>query len=267
MSLVMWFECSCKMNLADSLNEKERLAYIFEDNQSTYVVNRFGWLDITLLSDIRSMIDGGMAFIDEKDKIKPVKPTLNGSHGAGNVATSILVCTGLELAAALYTGETRYNRGWKYDAPNNVKRFINDFFPNKSNSKEISFLLWDGIRNGINHLFIPKLMNFPSGKIGFKFVVDIDVDNASYADKHDDGILITLNSIEFFRVLEQAIQNYKSRLEKEELLQRQFIEAWESIENGQDKFNDRITPEGKYLADKVKKGRMNLFTSQSNVNC
>jgi hypothetical protein len=242
------------------LNEQERFGYIFKDGESEYVANRFGWLDTVLLSDIRSMIDGGEAFTKDKDRIKPA---LNGSHGAGNVAISILVCTGLELVSALYTGETRYNKGNDYDAPNNVKGFINEFFPD-SNSKEIAYLLWDGIRNGINHIFISKLTNFPDSKIGFKFVVDRDLDKYSYAATHEDGILITLNSIEFFRVLEQAIKKYKTEVRTNEDLQRHFIEAWESIEKGQDEFSkrfiERVQPEVKYLADIVKEGRMNLFT-------
>ena len=93
------------------MNEREeRLDYIFGDHdEDDYVTNRFGWLD-ALLSDIRSLIDGGQAFVKGE-----IKPTLGGSHGAGNLSIATLVCTGLELVSALYVRDT----GKKYNATDN----------------------------------------------------------------------------------------------------------------------------------------------------
>ena len=60
----------------------------------------------------------------------------------------ILVCAGLELASALYTGN-KFN-----NATNNVKKFVEEFFPD--DGKKIPGILWVGIRNGTNHVFIPN---------------------------------------------------------------------------------------------------------------
>ena len=54
-----------------------------------YITNRFGWLD-ALLSDIRTLIDGGQGFVKGG-----IKTYIEGSHGAGNLSIPILVCTGL----------------------------------------------------------------------------------------------------------------------------------------------------------------------------
>lgn len=88
-----------------------------------------------MLSDIRTLIDGGRCF--EKGELKPI---LEGAHGAGNVSIPVLMCTGLELASALYTDNRKSN------AIDNVRRFIKEFFP--ADGKEIPGILWDGIRNG-----------------------------------------------------------------------------------------------------------------------
>jgi hypothetical protein len=240
------------------MKKEERFDYIFGNHKNGYVVNRFDWLDTALLSDIRSLIDGGEAFVNGD-----IEPILEGSHGAGNISISILVCVGMELAAALYTGQTKYNTRLNYDAPKNVKKFINRFFPNNSHCKRIAFLLWDGVRNGINHIFIPKLIKFPPSKVGFEFVVNRYPDKLSYASKYEDGILITINSIEFHHTLTKAIDEYGSELKKQDLLQRRFIKAWQSIENGEDQFSKRISPELKYLFRKLKHTeKINLFVAE-----
>jgi hypothetical protein len=120
------------------MNKKERFDYIFGNHKDDYITNRFGWLD-ALLSDIRTLIDGGQAFV--KDEIKP---TLAGSHGAGNVSIPILVCTGLELLSALYVGKTRYMGPSGYNATENVRKFFNHFI--QGHAKRIPVL------NNINSL-------------------------------------------------------------------------------------------------------------------
>ena len=83
------------------MNKKERLDYIFDDHKGDYIPNRFGWLN-ALLSDIRTLIDGGQGFAKGE-----IKHTLEGSHGAGNVSIPTLVCTGLELASTLFLVKMR----------------------------------------------------------------------------------------------------------------------------------------------------------------
>jgi hypothetical protein len=44
---------------------------------------------------------------------------------------------------------------------------------------------------------------------------------------------VGINSIEFYKILEETMGKYKSALETREDLQIKFIQAWESIENGE----------------------------------
>src|SRR5687767_6049336 len=108
------------------MNKKARLEYISSEIR---------WLDTALLSDIRTLIKGGSTF-KKSDR-------LGREYGSGNISIPVLICTGLELAAALYTGRTQYNIGkitnyTKYDATQNVKKFVNDFF--KSHAKNIPLI-------------------------------------------------------------------------------------------------------------------------------
>src|SRR5919106_1819205 len=79
--------------------------------------------------------------------------------GGGNLSVPILICTGLELASALYVGDTSYiKKVPKYDATTNVEQFINEFFTGRA--RQMPLLIWDGVRNGIDHLFFPKPLQY-----------------------------------------------------------------------------------------------------------
>jgi hypothetical protein len=231
------------------MNEREeRLDYIFGDHEDDYITNRFGWLN-ALLSDTRILIDGGQGFVNGE-----IEPTLEGSHGAGNVSIPILVCAGLELASALYTGGTDK----KYNATNNVKKFIGEFFPN--DGKKIPGILWDGIRNGTNHAFIPNIIQISTNRVQFSFFVSHD--KPSYVTKSkDEDITIHINSIQFYDILKEAIDNYKSKLETDDNLQRNFIAGWESKQKPHIKTHDlSIRTEVGYLLKKLRHlDQSNLF--------
>ena len=72
------------------MTSTEKYNYIFENQNDYYVANRFGWFE-SLLSDIRTLIEGG-----KRLKNAP-SAELGGNFGAGNVSIAILVCIGLEL--------------------------------------------------------------------------------------------------------------------------------------------------------------------------
>lgn len=137
-----------------SMNEKDRKDYIFENQSDQPIVNRFGWLDHALLDDIKTFVN-----------------TLQSApqlvQGGGNLSIPILVCTGLELASSLYVGKTDYLNHSKYNATVNVEKFINDFFPGCA--REIPLLVWDGVRNGVDHLFVPKSIQYSQFTIQFTF--------------------------------------------------------------------------------------------------
>lgn len=88
-----------------------------------------------------------------------------------NGKTYIVLKEGEKLSIYKMKKLVIYYRGAKkYDATRNAKKFIVRYFPEKY--KEISSLLWDGIRNGLVHTFSPKLFTYKGSCIGFQFYVD-----------------------------------------------------------------------------------------------
>jgi hypothetical protein len=178
-----------------------------KQQQLNYVMTEVGWLD-ALLSDIRSLIKGGLRFKNTYSFL------LDGSCGAGNVSIPMLICTGLELASALYTGKTEYNMGKKndkpcYDATKNVREFIIQYFRNLV--KIIPHILWDAVRNGTHHLFVPKSMTYSNKRIQFMFYVD-RVGVKSHVTKSRNKVKININSTEFYRIFKKALEDYKGEI-------------------------------------------------------
>jgi hypothetical protein len=176
-----------------------------------------------LLSDIRTLIEGGQNY-----KLKD-SDNLDGTFGAGNVSIPILVCIGLELASALYTGKTEVKDHSSYHADENVKDFVENFFPEQG--IKIPLILWDGIRNGNNHLFMPNVIKVAGTLIKFTFITDMNPYKLSYVTRKNNTIGIYLNGIEFYRIFKKALEKYGTLLDKDDTLQNHFIEAWESIDN------------------------------------
>jgi hypothetical protein len=210
------------VNDPTNMSVTEKHNYIFENQQDYYVVNRFGWFN-SLLSDIRTLIEGGQNY-----KLKD-STNLKGTFGAGNVSIPILVCIGLELASALYTGKTAVKDRASYHADENVKDFVETFFP--EHGVKIPLILWDGIRNGNTHLFMPNVIMVDGTLIKFTFIADMNPYKLSYVTRQDNVIGIYLNGIEFYRIFKEALEKYGTRLDKDDTLQNHFIGAWESIDN------------------------------------
>lgn len=139
-----------------------------------------------------------------------------------------------------------------YNATDNVRRFIKDFFPEKY--RDIPFLLWDGIRNGLVHSFYPKSFSYQRGSqrsegyIRFQFYVE-DRTVASQFKKYKDTILICINVFELCRVLKKAIEDYLDRLRRDETLQGKFIRSWSSIAEHRDEADSNQSGEVKELLD------------------
>ena len=128
-----------------------------------------------------------------------------------------------------------------YNATDNVGRFIEYFFPKEY--KNIPFLLWDGVRNGLVHSFYPKSFSFQGSSqrseryIQFQFYVE-DKNISSHFKKDKDTIWICINVFELYRVVKKAIEDYLDKLDKlkhDETLQDRFIKAWSSVEYYRDK--------------------------------
>lgn len=215
-------------------------------------MREIGWLDTALLSDIRSLIKGGLRFKNANSLL------LGGVCGAGNVSIPVLICTGLELAAALYTGKTEYNMGnRKYKASDNVQEFIVQYFP--LHTKQIPRILWDAIRNGTHHLFLPKDIKRSRKRVRFMFYVD-DVRIPSHVTKNRNIIEININSIEFYRILKKALTDYKAELITKPKLQKNFVKAWKSIKPRLVKTSSLLSSEIDYLSNQLKNsGKFTLF--------
>lgn len=190
--------------------------YIFGDHfePDIPVTNRFGWLESALPDDIETFIN-----------VIRIAPELR--VGGGNLSIPIIVCTGLELASALYAGNTKYLCGRAYNAEDNVKKFVNDFFTGPA--REIPRLIWDGVRNGVDHTFNPKSIQYSNDAFRFTFYSEIGMQ--SYVSKNNNEISIHLNSVELNTTLRRAITEYKVELQGTKQLQANFIQAWASIES------------------------------------
>jgi hypothetical protein len=80
--------------------------------------------------------------------------------------------------------------------------------------------------------------------------------------KHPEMILININSIQFYGIFKRAIDDYKTELRNDEVLQCCFINAWQSIENYvQDVTNkQKVSAEVEYLLKELKQSNtLSLF--------
>jgi hypothetical protein len=204
--------------MLDLAKEAERLEYIFCTHETIFIQNRFGWLQDALIEDIQSYIDGTQTILDG---------TIITGHppAGGNLSIPILICTGLELVSALYAGKSKYLDEKDYNAEENVVKFIEDFFP--QHLRMMPRILWDGVRNGIDHLFVPKSMQCAQNRIRFNFRRD---HQDSDVNRIQGVIIISINVIAFHKALRQAIADYKIKLQNNEIIQSNFINAWSSIE-------------------------------------
>jgi hypothetical protein len=193
------------------------------DEKLQYIEKNITWLSGALLGDLRTFQDGIELYLKNK-----TDPSYIEKRGGGNVALIIPLTTALELASALYTGQTQYKDGNAYNATENVKQFVERYFPGKGG--QIPLLLWDAIRNGVDHLFVLKKTRRGNDLIEIKFFVD-PPNAPSTVKKLDVGICVKINSLEFYDIVEQAINAYKNELQTNGNLQDKFIEAWESIKN------------------------------------
>lgn len=210
-----------EMKDPEKMNREEKRRYIFED-ASFEGRPRVKWIIDCMLGDIRTFLDGIESYINNKEKFIGKPP-----RGGGNLSVPILISTALEFVAALYAGKTRYMKNISYNAKNNVKRFIERFFPREY--KEIPLLFWKGIRNGLVHTFSPKPFRYKNICIRFQFYVE-DKDFPSHIRKYGDTIVVSINVFELYTILENAIIDYINELKDEEDLQNNFIKAWSSIE-------------------------------------
>jgi len=199
-------------------------------------------------------MDGINDFAEKKIR----KATKTKPRGAGSVSLPILTDTGLELAASLFAGTTRYTRG-HHDATANVESFVKAYFPGRS--RWIPRIIWDATRNGLVHLFVPKAMRRRKDYIHFVFYIH-EPRQPSWIARDGPALVVWFNSIEYAKVLKRAVARYRASLMTDRILQERFIKAWNSIERHVENLDKDLTrkPEADYLRRELKKyNRLRVF--------
>jgi len=230
------------MENPSSMTPQEKEEYIFSPNDD------FGlkWIEDALLGDIQTFLDGIRHLTSKGDSNLE-----NFPRGSGNLSLQILICTGLELASSLFSGISKEDN--KYNATDNVERFIKKYYP--APYQEIPRIFWDGVRNGLTHNFYPKSYEHNGNAISFTFFVD-DNGKPSQITKTSDGFRIYINSINAVETLREAIKKYRTDLEKSSDLQDNFIRVFESIKKPKDNpRNEKIRQETEEILRKLQSGK------------
>jgi hypothetical protein len=103
------------------------------------------------------------------------------------------------------------------------KNIVETYFP--KHGVKIPLILWDGIRNGNAHLFMPKVIKVNNTFVEFAFFVSMSPYELSYVYKSNNIIRVHINGIEFYHVFKKAQQDYKTSVEVSDALQDNFINA------------------------------------------
>ena len=218
--------------------------YIFKDpwrHQREPPICRFDIIEKWLLGDIRTYLLGMAAGAETKATLGLASP-----WGGGNFGLAILLCTAIDLVSDLYAGKTRClskTAGEQHPSERKAaKKFVKQYFP--EGVQEIWYMLWDGVRNGLTHLFLPNLLRYKhEGKmysIYFWFVVDEGRQPLLKLWKTQEGDLvhIKLNVRQLWIAFQKGFQAYKTDLETSSELQDAFIRVWRCIEENPKHVNE-----------------------------
>jgi len=143
---------------------------------------------------------------------------------------------------------------------------VEEYFPKQG--VKIPLIIWDGIRNGNTHLFMPNVIKVYNTFVTFTFVVSTNSLRLTSASKSGNEINIRFNGIEFSRIFKRAVEKYRSDLDRDHKLQDNFINAWESIDNTPHKLTRdkrKIPKEVNTLNTRLQfSNRVNIFSDAHN---
>jgi hypothetical protein len=74
--------------------------------------------------------------------------------------------------------------------------------------------LWDGIRNGKAHLFLPKVIKVNDTFVEFAFFVKMSPYELSYVSKSNNITRVHINGIEFYRVFKRLCKITRQALKE-----------------------------------------------------
>lgn len=175
---------------------------------------RWSWLENCLLGDLFTFNDG-IKLYTSGEKVTDRYP-----RGGGNFSLLDAITTALEALSKL-------NAGGGSNAEDKVVDFINQYFPPSSIHKLFPHLLWQGIRNGVDHNFYPKKFNYDS------YTVNFGADNLadqSVITLENNIISIAVSDQHLLRDTYSALEAYKLQLEGNAGLQERFKIWWDELE-------------------------------------
>jgi hypothetical protein len=197
--------------------------YVFTEFCPLVDGTRWHWIEC-LCADLRTLLMGVRA---------------NG--GGGNCTFPIAVCAGIDFVSDLYGGDTKYlhetgacdcPKGQRFSQAALAAAFIQDCFDGLST--EIAPMLWDGMRNGLTHTFMPKgykdgesvvRLAFESGE----FLVP------SRIERDGDIVRIVVNVYSLGKAFGRAVDRYEQLLRTDASRRSNFHKAWRSIEEQAEK--------------------------------
>jgi hypothetical protein len=153
---------------------------------------------------------------------------IQANGGGGNLAFPILICTGIDLVSDLYVGDTYYISGNAFDQSQAAAEFIEHFFDGVS--QQIPRIIWDAVRNGLTHCFLPKGMSHAGSDLHFTFTAG-PASGASLLWRSGSAGRIILDVGSLFAAFQLAVDRYHGELQTDPAVQHRFRVAWESIEN------------------------------------
>ncbi|MBU0610093.1 MAG: hypothetical protein KKI08_19565 [Armatimonadetes bacterium] len=182
--------------------------------------NRWSWMDC-LVSDLRLFLNG-----------------IEANNGGGNLTLPIPVCTGVDLVSDLWAGDTDYLHCRRsgctctldhssFNQTDVACGFVTQYF--RGPVRQIPHILWDCVRNGLTHCFMPKTLTDAGHVVRFSFTAG-GVAEPCAIQTLGAVTVIRINVHDLVDALEIALQTYRADLASDPVLQANFRRAWESLE-------------------------------------
>ena len=114
---------------------------------------------------------------------------------------------------------------------------------------------------------MPKIIKVNDTFLEFAFFVKMSPYELSYVSKSNNIIGVHINGIEFYSVFKKALQDYKTSVEESDVLQDNFINAWESIDNTPHELTmdkNKIPKEVRRLNSRLQFSEVNIFSNPHN---
>lgn len=200
----------------------------------------------------------------------------------GGTTFPILVGAAIDFISDLYAGDTEYLhckknikgktcqscgavivaassctcglRHFGFEQGDVACKFMTEFFDGIAG--EIPHIIWDGLRNGMTHVSMPK--QFAGGSSWLSFgLAGPGSDNGLQRD--GDGVKVFVDPRGLLEALKAAVKRYEEKLRTNQDLQRNFRNVWKEVENYPREAKGAYETEMNRIFDSAKTGWMPLF--------